>query len=85
MDQTNVQRVLGARSIDQGQKGAIFAGFLKLAIPFILVLPFWIRYLVRNWRGPVPRLAAEARIMLSLLVLLVPLSYLLPVPVPAAH
>jgi solute:Na+ symporter, SSS family len=39
MDQTNVQRVLGARSIDQGQKGAVFAGFLKLLIPFILVLP----------------------------------------------
>jgi len=39
MDQTNVQRVLGARSVDQGQKGAIFAGFLKLPIPFILVLP----------------------------------------------
>jgi solute:Na+ symporter, SSS family len=39
MDQTNVQRVLGARSIDHGQKGAIFAGFLKLLIPFILVLP----------------------------------------------
>jgi SSS family solute:Na+ symporter len=39
MDQTNVQRVLGARSVEQGQKGAIFAGFLKLSIPFILVLP----------------------------------------------
>ena len=39
MDQTNVQRVLGAGSVDQGQKGAIFAGFLKLLIPFILVLP----------------------------------------------
>ncbi|MCC6588665.1 MAG: sodium/solute symporter [Bryobacterales bacterium] len=39
MDQTNVQRVLGARTVDQGQKGAIFAGFLKLMIPFILVLP----------------------------------------------
>ncbi len=39
MDQTNVQRVLGARSVEQGQKGAIFAGFLKLMIPFILVLP----------------------------------------------
>jgi SSS family solute:Na+ symporter len=39
MDQTNVQRVLGARTLDQGQKGAIFAGFLKLLIPFILVLP----------------------------------------------
>lgn len=39
MDQTNVQRVLGAQSVEQGQKGAIFAGFLKLLIPFILVLP----------------------------------------------
>ena len=39
MDQTNVQRVLGARSVEHGQKGAIFAGFLKLLIPFILVLP----------------------------------------------
>jgi SSS family solute:Na+ symporter len=39
MDQTNVQRVLAARSIADGQKGAIFAGFLKLLIPFVLVLP----------------------------------------------
>jgi SSS family solute:Na+ symporter len=39
MDQTNVQRVLGARTIEQGQKGVIFAGFLKLTTPFILVLP----------------------------------------------
>lgn len=39
MDQTNVQRVLGARSVADGQKGAIFTGFLKLLIPFILVLP----------------------------------------------
>jgi SSS family solute:Na+ symporter len=39
MDQTNVQRVLGARSLKDGQRGAIFAGFLKLLVPFILVLP----------------------------------------------
>jgi SSS family solute:Na+ symporter len=39
MDQTNVQRVLGARTITDGQRGAIFAGFLKLVVPFILVLP----------------------------------------------
>ncbi len=39
MDQTNVQRVLGARTIEDGQRGAIFAGFLKLVTPFILVLP----------------------------------------------
>jgi len=39
MDQTNVQRVLGARTVEDGQRGAIFAGFLKLVTPFILVLP----------------------------------------------
>ena len=39
MDQTNVQRVLGARTIAEGQRGAMFAGFLKLLVPFILVLP----------------------------------------------
>jgi SSS family solute:Na+ symporter len=39
MDQTNVQRVLGARTLEDGQRGAIFAGFLKLLTPFILVLP----------------------------------------------
>ena len=30
MDQTNVQRVLGARAVEDGQEGAILAGFLKL-------------------------------------------------------
>lgn len=39
MDQTNVQRVLGARTIQDGQRGAIFAAFLKILPPFILVLP----------------------------------------------
>lgn len=39
MDQTNVQRVLGARTLEDGQRGAMFAGFIKLFVPFILVLP----------------------------------------------
>jgi SSS family solute:Na+ symporter len=39
MDQTTVQRVLGARTSLDGQRGAIFAGFLKLLVPFTLVLP----------------------------------------------
>lgn len=34
-----VQRILGAKSIDDGRKGAIFAGLLKLPLLFILVLP----------------------------------------------
>ena len=38
-DQSMVQRVLGAKSLDHGRWGAIFAGFLKLPILFIMVLP----------------------------------------------
>lgn len=38
-DQTIVQRVLGAKSEDSAQKGAIFAGFLKLLPVFLLVFP----------------------------------------------
>ena len=34
-----VQRVLGAKSVDEGRKGAVFAGFLKLLLLFIIVLP----------------------------------------------
>ena len=42
-----------ALRFDQGQKGAIFAGFLKLLIPFILVLPGVIAHaLYPNLRTP---------------------------------
>ncbi len=38
-NQTMVQRVLGAKTMDHGRWGAIFAGFLKLPILFIMILP----------------------------------------------
>ena len=38
-NQHMVQRVLGARSVEDGRKGAIFAGLLKLPLLFILVMP----------------------------------------------
>jgi len=38
-DQTHVQRVLGARSLKDGQNGALFAGFLKITPVFLMVLP----------------------------------------------
>lgn len=38
-DQTIVQRVLGARSMKDAQRGPIFAGFLKILPVFFLVLP----------------------------------------------
>ncbi len=34
-----VQRTLGSKSLAEGQKGIIFAAFLKLLIPFIVVIP----------------------------------------------
>lgn len=33
------QRALGARSIRDGRYGVVFAGYLKLAIPFVVVIP----------------------------------------------
>ncbi|MEW5978370.1 MAG: sodium/solute symporter [Acidobacteriota bacterium] len=39
MDQVIVQRILGAKDLDQAQKGAIFAGFLKILPVFIFVFP----------------------------------------------
>lgn len=38
-DQTIVQRVLGAESLEEGQKGTLFCGFLKILPPFIFILP----------------------------------------------
>nr|VFJ68473.1 MAG: solute:Na+ symporter, SSS family [Candidatus Kentron sp. FM]VFJ68739.1 MAG: solute:Na+ symporter, SSS family [Candidatus Kentron sp. FM]VFK17098.1 MAG: solute:Na+ symporter, SSS family [Candidatus Kentron sp. FM] len=38
-NQFMVQRVLGAKDLDHGRHGALFAGFLKLPLIFIMVLP----------------------------------------------
>lgn len=45
-DQTIVQRVLGAKSMDDAQRGPIFAGFLKILPLFIMVLPGVIAYVI---------------------------------------
>ena len=45
-DQTIVQKVLGARSEKDGQKGAIFAGFLKIIPVFLMVFPGIVGYLL---------------------------------------
>ena len=39
LNQYITQRTLGAKSLAEGQKGIIFAAFLKLIIPFIVVIP----------------------------------------------
>ena len=38
-NQLMVQRMLSARSVADGQRGAIFAGFLKLLVLFVVVMP----------------------------------------------
>ncbi|KAB2642002.1 MAG: sodium/solute symporter [Verrucomicrobia bacterium] len=45
-DQTHVQRVLGAKSLKDGQNGALFAGFLKITPVFLMVLPGVVGYVL---------------------------------------
>lgn len=45
-DQTIVQRVLGARTQQDGQHGALFAGLLKILPVFLMVLPGVIGYVL---------------------------------------
>ena len=39
LNQYITQRTLGARTLNEGQRGVVFAAFLKLVIPFIVVFP----------------------------------------------
>ena len=39
LNQYITQRTLGSKSLAEGQKGVVFAAFLKLLIPFIVVIP----------------------------------------------
>ena len=39
LNQYITQRTLGSSSLSQGQKGIVFAAFLKLVIPFVVVIP----------------------------------------------
>lgn len=34
-----IQRTLGAKSLAEGQKGALFTGFLKVLVPFLMMIP----------------------------------------------
>ena len=39
LNQYITQRILGSSSLAEGQKGLVLAGFLKLLVPFIIVIP----------------------------------------------
>ena len=45
-DQTHVQRVLAAQTVQDGQNGALFAGFLKITPVFLMVVPGVIGYVL---------------------------------------
>ena len=44
MNQTIIQRALGAKNLIEAQKGLLFTGILKIMIPFIIILPGVIGY-----------------------------------------
>ncbi len=44
LNQYITQRTLGSKSLAEGQKGVIFAAFLKLLIPFVVVIPGILAY-----------------------------------------
>jgi len=44
LNQYIVQRTLGSKSLAEGQKGIVFAAFLKLLVPFLVVIPGILAY-----------------------------------------
>lgn len=44
LNQYIMQRTLGSKSLAEGQKGIVFAAFLKLIIPFVVVIPGMLAY-----------------------------------------
>jgi SSS family solute:Na+ symporter len=57
LNQYITQRTLGSASLAQGQKGIVFAAFMKLLIPFVIVIPGIIAF---NLYSTEMRLAAVA-------------------------
>ncbi|MGH4037999.1 MAG: solute:sodium symporter family transporter [Sphaerochaeta sp.] len=45
-DQSIIQRGLGAKNLAEGQKGVVWAGFLKVLTPFIVIVPGVIAYYI---------------------------------------
>jgi len=63
LNQYITQRTLGSASLAQGQKGIVFAAFMKLLIPFVIVIPGIIAF---NLYSAQMRLEARADTALSL-------------------
>ncbi|MBP5620801.1 MAG: hypothetical protein J6X44_02170 [Thermoguttaceae bacterium] len=44
LNQYSIQRTLGSKTLGEGQKGLVFAAFMKLLIPFIVIFPGMIAF-----------------------------------------
>ena len=55
-----IQRTLAAKSLRESQKGIVFAAFLKIIIPFIVVIPGIAAYVMVNDSGIMDRLGDMA-------------------------
>ncbi|MEN8788742.1 MAG: sodium/sugar symporter [Flavobacteriaceae bacterium] len=55
-----IQRTLAAKSLRESQKGIVFAAFLKIIIPFIVVIPGIAAYVMINDSGIMDRLGDMA-------------------------
>ena len=73
-DQTIVQQVLAAKTQDDAQRGPVFAAFLKLITPFIMILPGIIGYILFKQeifdaaRSAVPAATKPGDMALSVLI-----------------
>ncbi len=45
-DQSIIQRGLAAKNLEEGQKGVVWAGFLKILTPFMVIIPGIIAYFI---------------------------------------
>ncbi|MDR1683574.1 MAG: sodium/solute symporter, partial [Candidatus Symbiothrix sp.] len=69
-NQTLVQRVLSAKSVDEGRKGILFNGFLTLTTLFIIAIPGLIA------RGLFPNLSSPDMVYPTMVVNLLPVGML---------
>jgi len=73
-DQTIVQQVLAAKTKDDAQKGPVFAGFLKLLTPFIMIIPGIIGFILfkeeifNAAKSAVPAVSKPGDMALSVLI-----------------
>lgn len=51
-----IQKGLAAKSLDEAKKGLLFAGFLKILIPFIVVIPGICAFVMFNYPESIPGL-----------------------------